>query len=62
MDLLIFSLVLMGFGAFSTYLLATSLPAKVLDAASKQGRFYGIGDETAQPDNPRNCLFANSLV
>jgi hypothetical protein len=52
----------MGFGAFSTYLLATSLPGKVLDAASKQGRFYGIGDETAQPDNPRNCLFANSLV
>jgi hypothetical protein len=62
MALLIFSLVLMGFGAFSTYLLATSLPAKVLDAASKGGRFYGIGDETAQPDRVRNSFFVNPIV
>jgi hypothetical protein len=62
MDLLIFSLVLMGFGAFSTYLLATSLPGKVLDAASKQGRFYGIDDETAQPDITPTVFSQNSFV
>jgi hypothetical protein len=44
--LLIFGLVAMGFGAYSTYLLATSLPDEVLDAAAKHGRFAGVGGDT----------------
>jgi hypothetical protein len=50
MDLLFFSLLLVGFGAYSTYLLATTLPEQVLDAASKHGRFSGVGDVTVHGD------------
>jgi hypothetical protein len=46
MDLLIFGLLLVGFGAYSTYLLATTLAQQVLDAATTHGRFSGIGDAT----------------
>jgi hypothetical protein len=56
MYLLMFSLVLIGFGAYSTYLLATSLPEQVLDAASKHGRFSGIGDETVHKDGTKLAI------
>ncbi|MFM0027409.1 hypothetical protein PQR70_14215 [Paraburkholderia madseniana] len=51
MDLLMFGLVAMGFGAYSTYLLATSLPDEVLDAAAKHCRFAGVGGDTVHEDD-----------
>jgi hypothetical protein len=50
MDLLMFGLVAMGFGAYSTYLLATSLPDEVLDAAAKHCRFAGVGGDTVHEE------------
>ena len=51
MDLLMFSLVALGFGAYSTYFLATSLPDEVLVAASEHGRFAGVGGDTVHEDD-----------
>jgi hypothetical protein len=51
MDMLMFVFVAMGFGAYSTYLLATSLPDEVLNAAAKHGRFGGVGGDTVHGDD-----------
>ena len=56
MDLLMFGLVAMGFGAYSTYLLATSLPEEVLDAAAKHCRFAGVGGDTVHEDDTRLAI------
>ena len=51
MDMLMFGLVALGFGAYSTYFLATSLPDEVLDAAAKHCRFAGVGGDTVYEDD-----------
>src|SRR5260370_38589891 len=56
MDLLMFGLVAMGFGAYSTYLLATSLPEEVLDVAAKHCRFAGVGGGTVHEDDTRLAI------
>ncbi len=56
MDLLMFGLVAMGFGAYSTYLLATSLPEEVLDVAAKHCRFAGVGGDTVHEDDTRLAI------
>jgi hypothetical protein len=47
MDLLVYSFAAMVFGAYSTYLLATSLPEDVFDAAANHGRFAYVGGDTS---------------
>jgi hypothetical protein len=47
MDLLVYSFVAIVFGAYSTYLLATSLPEEVFDAAANDGRFAYVGGDTS---------------
>jgi hypothetical protein len=60
MDLLMFCLVALGFGAYSTYFLATSLPDEVLIAASEHGRFAGVGGDTVHQDDMERA--SNRLI
>jgi LPS O-antigen subunit length determinant protein (WzzB/FepE family) len=48
MQILAFTFAVMLFGAFSTFLLVTTIPEKVLIRASRHGRYTGLEENAAE--------------